>query len=58
MISGRMDRALANIENRLRHESPELVARFAVFERLVQDEGPPPPERPQPPTPPERPQWR
>lgn len=47
MISpGRQDRVLANIEDRLRRESPELVARFAVFERLVQDEGPPPPERP------------
>ena len=47
MISpGRMDRVLATIENRLRRESPDLVARFTVFERLVQDDGPPPPECP------------
>jgi hypothetical protein len=47
MISqGREDRVLATIEARLRRESPDLVARFTVFERLVQDEGPPPPERP------------
>jgi hypothetical protein len=44
---GRQERVLASIENRLRQESPELVARFTVFERLVQDEGPPPPECPQ-----------
>jgi hypothetical protein len=44
---GRQERVLVGIENQLRLESPELVARFAVFARLVQDEGPPPPECPQ-----------
>jgi hypothetical protein len=47
MISpGRLERLLANIEHRLRRESPDLVARFTVFARLVQDEGPPPQESP------------
>lgn len=47
MISpGRQERVLAGIENLLRRESPDLVARFAVFERLARDEGPPPPEWP------------
>ena len=48
MISpGRQERMLATIENRLRREAPDLVARFTVFARLVQDEGPPPPECPE-----------
>ncbi|HEU5160515.1 MAG TPA: hypothetical protein VFU43_26185 [Streptosporangiaceae bacterium] len=47
MSPGRQERVLANIENRLRRESPDLVARFTVFARLVQDEGPPPPECPE-----------
>ena len=47
MISpSRQERALARIANALRRESPDLVARFTVFERLAQRDGPPPPERP------------
>lgn len=42
IFSGRQQRILAEIEDRLRRESPELLAKFALFDRLVRDEGPPP----------------
>lgn len=47
MLSGRLERRiLAEVENQLRREDPELAGRFAVFERLGRDEGPPPRECP------------
>lgn len=47
MISpGRQEQVLTSMANALRRESPNLVARFHVFERLARGEGPPPPERP------------
>jgi hypothetical protein len=46
MISpDRQERILTRIAGALRRESPNLVARFTVFERLTRNDGPPPPER-------------
>ncbi|MFC4909702.1 hypothetical protein [Actinomadura gamaensis] len=44
--SHREEQVLAEIKSRLTRENPELVARYALFERLVRDEGPPPRELP------------
>jgi hypothetical protein len=37
-----VERVLASMERRLSQENPELTGRFAIFSRLVCDEGPPP----------------
>jgi hypothetical protein len=41
-----VERVLASMERRLSQEDPELTGRYAVFTRLVCDEGPPPCEAP------------
>lgn len=47
MLSGHLQRRiLADVENHLQREDPELAARFALFERLARDEEPPPRECP------------
>lgn len=46
IFPGRQERILADLERQLSVEAPDLVARFAVFARLAQDEGPPPRELP------------
>jgi hypothetical protein len=46
ILPDRQRRILAEIELRLRHEFPDLAARFALFERLAKGEGPPPSEPP------------
>jgi hypothetical protein len=46
IFPGRQERILADLERQLSVETPDLVARFAVFARLAQDEGPPPRELP------------
>lgn len=47
MLFGRLERRIvADLESRLRRQDPELAGRFAVFERLCRDDGPPPPEVP------------
>ncbi|MCP2342838.1 DUF3040 domain-containing protein [Actinomadura rupiterrae] len=40
------EQVLAEITSRVTRENPDLVARFALFERLVREEGPPPRELP------------
>ncbi|MDX6741270.1 hypothetical protein [Actinocorallia sp. A-T 12471] len=46
MTPGRQRKILADIAERLRLDDPQLVARFTMFARLTEEEGPPPVEPP------------
>ncbi|ROO88343.1 hypothetical protein EDD29_6008 [Actinocorallia herbida] len=46
MTPGRQRKILADMAERLRLDDPELVARFTMFARLHEEEGPPPVEPP------------
>jgi len=44
MTPGRQRRILADMAERLTEEDPQLVARFMIFARLAEEDGPVPPE--------------
>ncbi|GAA2724296.1 hypothetical protein GCM10010439_21580 [Actinocorallia aurantiaca] len=44
MTPGRQRRILADMTERLTEEDPQLVARFMIFARLAEEDGPVPPE--------------
>lgn len=44
MTPSRQRRILADIAERLSAEDPQLVARFSIFARLAEEDGPVPPE--------------
>lgn len=46
VLSHRERRILLLLARQIEEAEPDLFARFLIFERLVEDDGPPPPEPP------------